>query len=715
MAWDEQHLATPPDDLLLPKGGQVKGRREASKADKILGTSAMPIQPLQQHDHHKWEEKKRSSRRPSFLRAPDIVSRKPNNFVPFPTPSPDETPSPQHLRVRASSPLLGQEYQPQDPLPPSRKPWKKMNQPGSSTTLYSHFNPRDSTADSILQPEPATKDNRPTENSSAAQPPSRGEQSTKSKEQKSPVKESKRKLRPPRIDLSSLFPKPRPTAAPLLSPQRLTNSPSQASLHSEAPSANRKRSDASRLTAQLAPPTSRRPSEQDPSEPSDKENNGWAVNSIERTVRTSEFDLALDKYDELQKRQSRSTDRTIGRKASHSSAGGWSKDMYLSPNLRPSQFSNRVSHSSRSSPGVRRDRSTLDNRPISKKSSKSTLHTSDLTTSSVLCLSSSEDEDEGDEGPAKEAPNAKSRLRDSTATLDDFESEICTASAAQATKGPALKRVDRAISTSNRPHHMHKTPSGRRQPSMSSAGKSSNATRRSHSRRSSGAPTNAGSDTHQGDRPFQQGNQLLSPREINRRSRIMTVTKQEEHLLEAMRQRKGKVTPSLFREPRPNGPDPEQQSMLSVPSRDSYYSADMSFLRLSTGVPPLPTDQSAANSDNAPSPQGASSDAERKTDNSAASPRASLVYSESLPSPTTSGASPMTPTLPIHRFSSLPSNKPPSRPPPAVPQDQRRHSRRRTDSSEAIVLDEADEDKEQEEFPIWAFGLDNGRGLTAVH
>jgi hypothetical protein len=196
----------------------------------------------------------------------------------------------------------------------------------------------------------------------------------------------------------------------------------------------------------------------------------------------------------------------------------------------------------------------------------------------------------------------------------------------------------------------------------------------------------------------------------------MTVTQQEEHLLEAMRHRKGKVTPSLFREPRPNGPDPEQQSMLSVPSRDSFYSADMSFLRLSTGVPPLPTDQSAANSDNALSPQGASSDAERKTDNSAASPRASLVYSESLPSPTTSGASPMTPTLPIHRFSPLPSNKPPpSHPPPAVPQDQRRHSRRRTDSSEAIVLDEADEDKEQEEFPIWAFGLDNGRGLTAVH
>lgn len=195
----------------------------------------------------------------------------------------------------------------------------------------------------------------------------------------------------------------------------------------------------------------------------------------------------------------------------------------------------------------------------------------------------------------------------------------------------------------------------------------------------------------------------------------MAVTKQEEHLLEAMRQRKGKVTPSIFGN---NAPDPEQSSMLSVPSRDSFYNSDVSFLRLSSAAPPLPAGPSASHSDNGHSSQGATSDAERKTINSAASPRASLAYTESLPSPTTtSGASPLTPTLPIHRFSPLPSNKPPPRqPPPPVPQDQRRHSRRRTDSSEAIVLDEGDEEQPQEEFPIWAFGFENeNRGLTAVH
>lgn len=157
----------------------MNARREGSKADKILGTA---VSPIQQH-----EEKKRG-RRPSFLRTPDIVSRKPSNFVAFPTPAVDETPSPQHLRVRASSPLLGKELQPQEPSPPpsrsSRKPWKKIHAAGSSNTLYSHFNPRDSTADSILQPESPIKDTDSRENNSAGAQP-RG-QNNISKEQKSP-------------------------------------------------------------------------------------------------------------------------------------------------------------------------------------------------------------------------------------------------------------------------------------------------------------------------------------------------------------------------------------------------------------------------------------------------------------------------------------------------------------------------------------------------
>ncbi|BAE57610.1 unnamed protein product [Aspergillus oryzae RIB40] len=214
----------------------------------------------------------------------------------------------------------------------------------------------------------------------------------------------------------------------------------------------------------------------------------------------------------------------------------------------------------------------------------------------------------------------------------------------------------------------------------------------------------------------------LQQSQQNRRSRVIAVTRQEEHLLEAMRQRKGKITPSLFHEARyQDSLEPDRNSMLSVPSRDSFYGSDISFLRLSPGLPPnmLRKDQGANNFDKDGSiSQGTASDAEQKTTNSSASPRVSLIYSESLPSPATSGASPLTPTLPIHRFSPLPSQKPPPRnPPPAIPSVQRRHSRRRTDSSEAIVLGDSEERKETDDFPIWALGWggNDNANLTAVH
>lgn len=698
--WEQNAFAAQPDELLTPNRSHV--RREGSKADKILGTTALEIQ---EHDHNLREEKKRG-RRPSFLRTPEIISKKPSTFVPFPTPSPDERPPSQHLRVRASSPLLGQGYGPREPSPRStRKLWKKPHQSGSSSTMYSHFNSRDSTIGPEPRPETAPDDDVSQSNNVAAG------QGIRFKEQKSPAKESKRKIRPPRIDLSLLFPKPRSSEAPLLSPQRMMKSPSQLSFASEAPPAHTKQPDGRNLPAtQHISATARRPSDRAPSETSEKENNAWFENSLQRTVRTSEFDLALDKYDELQRKQSRSTDKTVRRMASNSSAGGWSKDMYLTPNPRSSRLPNRISHSSGGWSVEGRGMSASNKRPMSKKSSKSTLQNSDLNTSSVLCLSSSEDEADDDE-PAKPRANGKNIARDSIMSYDDFEPEICTASAAHATKGPSLRRVDINIPSSRQ--NVHRNQSVRRHPSMSSAGKSSYATRRTHSRKSSGAPTSDGSDTHPSDKFM--GTHYLSPRELRRRSRVMAVTRQEEHLLEAMRQRKGKITPSIYQEARTPGADAEQMSMLSVPSRDSFYSTDMSFLRLSPGLPPLPTDQNAGQSDKeGHSSQGTSSDTERKTINSTTSPRASLAYTESLPSPATSGASPLTPTLPIHRFSPLPSQKPPPRhPPPAVPQDQRRHSRRRTDSSEAIVLDEADEEKE-EEFPIWAYGLDNQGSLAAA-
>jgi hypothetical protein len=270
------------------------------------------------------------------------------------------------------------------------------------------------------------------------------------------------------------------------------------------------------------------------------------------------------------------------------------------------------------------------------------------------------------------------------------------ASAAQATRASTLRRVDVSkLSSKGSSQILPNNSSNHRNPSMSSAGKLSSATKKSRSRRSSGIPTISEPDN---DDIFSQfRNPPLSQKERDRRSRVMAVTRQEEDLLEAMRLRKGKITPSIFQQAQYNTSlEPDQGSMLSSPSRDSFYGSH-TFLRLSPGLPPQRpsrADQGATYHDKDGS-RGAASDA----------------------SPATSGASPLTPTLPIHRFSPLPSQKPPPRrPPPAVPQAQRRHSRRRTDSSEAIALDAAEESGEGNEFPIWALDWNQAsRSLAAVH
>ncbi|OJJ40270.1 hypothetical protein ASPWEDRAFT_99545 [Aspergillus wentii DTO 134E9] len=714
-----------------------------SKAQKILGTTDIPIQ----HNRNNSREDKKRGRRPSFMRAPEIKSNKGGSFVPFPTATPDAGLSSPHLRVRASSPLLGHEYHSHDNSPPPLpKSSKNIHHSGSSSTLYSYFSRRDSTNDSNTNGNGSTKDLGRASSSHSQQ--SNTDPRISMKPSKGGMKESKRKMRPPRIDLSLLFPKPKPAAAPLLSPQRMMSSPSPVSVVSELPTAVKKPDDTqagikttatNTLSDTLVPPPSHAKQHKNRASSvfSEVKFRDWLDPSLERSVRTSEMDLALDKYADTQQtpkpsnasirsrdqlhssHSNKSADRTAGRMSSNRSEGGWSKETYLSPKTRPRQMSNRSSNA----PDWQSDR--CENRPsekgsMSKKSSKSTLRNTDLNISSVLCLSSSESEDD-DDYLTKERVAADHSSRDSVTTYGEFEPEICTASAAQATRGPPLKRVDAALAAVDQRSRSTKRNTVRRMPSKASTEKSSYTGPRSRSRRSSGIPTISEPEAPQQDDWFFPPPPSPSTREINRRSRIITVTRQEEHLLEAMRLRKGKITPSLYQEARYNGNsrgvDPEQASMLSAPSRDSFYGGDTSFLRLSPGFPPyLQRADQGANLDNSAS-QGAASDADQKTINSNASNRVSLAYSESLPSPATSGASPLTPTLPIHRFSPLPSQKPPPRhPPPAVPHEQRRHSRRRTDSSEAIVLGEAEDTKEKEEFPIWAFGNWNDRtNLTAVH
>ncbi|KAH1981552.1 hypothetical protein KXW88_005658 [Aspergillus fumigatus] len=722
---------------------------KSSKAHKILGTTDISFQ------EHKQDDTRRNPRA-SFMRTSENKSTKSGTFVPFPSANLDTTLSPQHLRVRASSPLLGQEYLSQDVSPPLPKSSKKVHQFGSSSTLFSYFSSREPTVEQSSSPLSTGAATRSGESQLGGASPGRGsnlDSRMNPRPAKTPVKESKRKMRPPRIDLSLLFPKPRDTAAPLLSPQRLTSSPSPISVTSEYPSAQMKAPEPPTVAKRLTktPPTRARAGQLNTLQENDNvkttadresKNMDYPGTPFERTVRTSEFDMALDKYYDSKSLKSiksaqsgpsvlrpQSSENTQApgpqsaekalRGMSSGSVGGWSKETYLSPKACEFPKPNRKSHSSSTRKSASREDSAVDKGLMSKKSSKSTLRNVDLNNSSVLCLSSSEDESDGDEERSKGIGEPHNpTARDSIVTSEDeFDAEICMASAAQATRASTLRRVELSkLSSKGSPQILSNNSSTHRNPSMSSAGKLSSSTKNSRSRRSSGIPTISEPDS---DDIFSQfRNPPLSQKKRDRRSRVMAVTRQEEHLLEAMRQRKGKITPSIFQQAQYNTSlEPDQGSMLSSPSRDSFYGSH-TFLRLSPGLPPQRpsrADQGATYHDkDGTIPQGAASDAEQKTINSN---RASVAYSESLPSPATSGASPLTPTLPIHRFSPLPSQKPPPhRPPPAVPHAQRRHSRRRTDSSEAIALDATEESGEANEFPIWALDWNQAsRSLAAVH
>ncbi|OKP11205.1 hypothetical protein PENSUB_3227 [Penicillium subrubescens] len=705
--------------------------RKASKAQRILGTD-LPLPNPQT----KWEKQK--SRRQS-LRTPDSSSAQQNQqnqhsgFAAFPSSRNSIAPPP-NLRVRASSPLLGHNYQSQEAAPPMPKHSKKVHQSGSSSTLFSYFSSKESIRSSKSSPTTPKQQQ-------SLQPHIRHElgldpqvtykQSRSATKEQEKEKDSKRKLRPPRIDLSILFPKPRNTAPPLLSPQRMTNSPSPVStVVSDYPSNRMDRGGIPPSAKKFGEPLPQRTSvipNEGPKKNGDRsdllsipesKDGEWYDHPLERTVGTSEIDLALDRYagrrslfsrssvytasrEQLKPEPNRPAETGIAARRGQAPAGIQHKDSYLIPTTQPTEATRHRALTTESS------NSRGGKSAVSKKSSKSTLRNKDLQNSSVLCLSSSEDEEEEETPTTQQGKANKDSRRSSVATYVEYEPEIYTARAAQAA---TAKKVHRAPSTSSRGSHPNtRSQSNRRHTSIASTGKSSTTTRRTaNSKRSSHIPIIAEPDilNQFPQQPLHTPQEL---KEMNRRSRVIAVTRQEQDLLEAMRQRKGKITPSIFQYS--NGTsETDRNSMASGPSRDSFCGSDTSFLRLSAAFPPFHarTDQGATHMDKDGSPsQSSGSDTEQKTGNPIASPQFSTGYTESLPSPATSAASPLTPTLPIHRFSPLPSPKPPPRgPPPAIPEDQKRHSRRRTDSSEAIMLNDNGEPQRKHDLPLWSFNFD---------
>lgn len=598
------------------------------------------------------------------------------------------------------------------------------------------------------------------------------------------------KRKPSRLDLSLLFPKPKPAAAPLLSPRRYTNSPSPVesdfSVKHPPNRLTKPRSKSNPRSSVMNGPIPEMPFL--PPRRASQKPVDWFDVPLEKIIRledSAEFDEEEEEDEQFQHQRPASNSRvnsshpvkeikqpmktqlpieatsakvpsaTVSKRSSRSSTTV-SRHPSRESRVSTQQFDrqvppsavNRVHGSLQSwqSEGDLRSVQKLPNRLLKKKSS-STFMSMDLSKNSVLSLSSSEsesednnqaDEDDGERILRSAAPSRGPR--DSFATNDYLEPEICHAEAVVTTKGYALTRLDRANSSvssvSSGSRSTARRPNRSRPDSQSSAGRSSVSGKMLGSSTKFNVPLI--------EEPEEQADEVIDTRRrrptpsnsemhsAKRRSRIIAVTRQEESLLEAMRLRNGRITPSIFNDIS-NPPVAESETDTNSLAVSSAHLSpdpvqtdfDTSFLRLSTAMriprtvpatlvePSPPTEKESYLLSYNPA-----SDSEQKNDNTfTASPRLSFANSETPSSSSTMGhASPITPTLPIYRFSLR--APPPQHAPPPIPEAAvKRHSRRRTDSSEAIVLDESEAEKSPNPpYPLWAVKWTRDpHDLTIVH
>ena len=628
------------------------------------------------------------------------------------------------LRVRASSPLLGHGYRTgQLPFASSQPKVTDIRKSGSWSDARFFQDPEKASAG--LQTGHVPSAVGPQKESIGSGTRLGGEELNKDPRQKPQRKGSRWRLRPTRIDLSLLFPKPRAPPAPLLSPHRLTHSPSPvpsatSDYSMSIPSTNRLTKRAPSRSRSTSPKRLEESPKNDAVPPISRERRPVDV-PVEKAIRCAEGSdvvqldnldspqqasfppqdilfrgLTCPSSDRLQSRggDSGTSDKTIG-KTSSSSFHPRSIDTQFSPKPM-SPLSDPVRNpldtwQTGNGPNRRSVR-----RPVPKKRCKNTLANYDLTKYSILSLSSSEDEGEyeDEEIEAVKSDRAvKSVLRDSIGTLDEAEPEICTAEAVLATKGSALTHLEKPDAFRRKSRQWPRSLSRARSSLTSSPAKLSQSETTGQPPNSKGVFDPASFERRAIPR------QSVSASQLNYKRRLVAVTQQEESFIEAMRRRNGTITPSLFSEMREKtcepGPVPILPSLPPDPTRDS----DKSFLRLSSVIPA--PQQVREESDGFVIP---ASDVDLRGDNSSTSPRVSLIFSDSHSSASVGQVSPLTPTLPIHRFST--PSSPPSFAPPSVPDNQKDnqklHSRRRTDSSGVLVPGREEDTKDDDEFPIWA-------------
>ncbi|WEW60663.1 hypothetical protein PRK78_006150 [Emydomyces testavorans] len=728
------------------------------------------------------------------------------------------------LHQRASSPLLGQTYKRNHAGLSSFHAIPKPLRPSeSSSTLRSIYDPAGSLlttshkSSNASHNDLALGNNFPLVTQSASDLENGCDMSVAHKNRR---KSLKSRHRPLMIDLSKLFPRPRDSILPLLSPNRLTTSPSPVSITSDASATKTTKSDRTHSGSKLMKvPRAKEAVEMGPKQRKEKlqreeqeqreyrerqrlyheqqgrlqdepvagptlsqrrkydgwrdptkyrhragpdwfdgpagqvsdddEDDGFGEQEGKDTVpamlaalqeATRPKQSSIPKQSSVNstsrsnytnyKSVSRSSSRTMRLSSNNSavrqapSAQGLSPGSIYHPTSRLDGSLSEADAVSSRSGGVKADaRDKAMGRP-----SKLSLDVTNLNEASVLCLSSSEDDDEEDNEDAASGFVNRTVLRDSIASFDEG-AEICTARAIETRSRLSVRKIPVNSPTQNRAPH---SPiAANRDKSAPSSIRSFNLSRSSSLRQTRRIPSisetpNSPSLPPSAARSLDRrrpGSQSQSNGQIppnNRRSRFMAVTRQEEHLLELIRRNKGSIPGHVCADVELGRSEPDARS-LPAHRPVSAYNADISFLKLSPGVPPRKMMQFHAESGtfSERNSLAVSDPGDAATEHSGMSPRTSFVQSDSFSSPSTGLASPLTPTLPAaHRLSPRRSHR--SQFSASIAPEERRPSATQTDSSSAIIFDSEENNKKDaepnEDLPIWALGWNNNDpGVAVVH
>ena len=737
-----------------------------AKADEILGTTSPTTTGLEEKPP--WIKSDRLPRRPSFMSVTisvagsDSVRGEDEVRSRTSTPGDNAQSRPPLPRNQPSSPLLGHSFA---AAAEDRKSGSIMSSPQaryspSSSSLHSYYDPAKSplaisqqTSASSAR-DMALRKGLPTVSSPLARDESR---------QTSPVKvdsginqecSERAKGKPPHIDLSTLFPKPRLTDPAIHSPHLITKTPSQMSLISSNHKSTSGRPKWFGWERKKTRPLDVHDSQKLPSIPPPVDEMAPYKVHIVRPVKAAhnwfdgvEGDVALDSfslapgendtirpqspeplpaslkagYEDLSRDwQNRSRKSSLSNFSQRSVPSQRTASFRLDPNptpFHPHHGPLPLNYEIRSTPSTTSRKSVL-----SSRDRRDTLSGIDLSNQSVLALSSSEDESE--ESASNEVHVRRHRIRDSIDRADKGEEPVLSSAERVATLRPKpvvnIRTRRRSRSSGSASEVVPPVPALPIRPTLSPRVSSMKWQEHTNIRLALDQYADSGTVD------FEPPTRILHSSQHkpdSRVSRIMAVTPEEEKLLEGMRRKRASIRQDRL----PEGSSRATSHPRDVPARPRTAGADGRARYFDTEVskpfPNVPDDlarslnvpyaaaanESVRDADYA-FPQVPEIPVQLRDPNSSDSPpkeSPSLSFSASdlVPSTPRSRRSPVTPPpgighLEAHSGSYAVS---PSR---STYPAKMKHERKRTVSSSVVVLDGAEQRaqqlEEEDEITGWA-------------